>query len=507
MNKILLIIGAIFSNIPLYAQKIVQNISLQKAIELAKQQSIEAMEAKNSLYISYWNFRNYKASLLPNVEMLGTLPNFNSSYNRYQNPDGDYQYISNRSISENLSISINQNIPLTGGKISIKSELERLDGLGDNKTTNSLSIPASFTYSQPIFTYNSLKWDMKIEPIKNIENQKQYLVNIEDICIKVIQYYFNLLLSKTNMDIAIKNNKNSEELYKIALKKREMGLISENELQQLRYNFINSSASIIESKQDYEQKMFKLRTFLGFNDKVELIPEVPPNAPIIDIHYNDVLSIAKTNNPFSDAIKRRLIDTDKIVAQARSERGPQLDAFLSLGYSGNDKTLPKSYRNLQNRQIISLGVRVPIQDWGRSKGKVIIAKYQKQTEEGRIKRDIQDFEENIKVLVDQIQAQNGLMEIYRLADSIAQNRYKIAFETFKMGKISVLDINAAQLEVDNSARSYINQIYVSWLCHSQLRQVTLFDFVNRKNIINTLEKTEWTEKFLQNLLNSEEIKK
>ena len=51
MNKILLIIGAIFSNIPLYAQKIVQNISLQKAIELAKQQSIEAMEAKNSLYI------------------------------------------------------------------------------------------------------------------------------------------------------------------------------------------------------------------------------------------------------------------------------------------------------------------------------------------------------------------------------------------------------------------------------------------------------------------------
>ncbi len=103
------------------------------------------MEAKNSLYISYWNFRNYKASLLPNVEMLGTLPNFNSSYNRYQNPDGDYQYISNRSISENLSISINQNIPLTGGKISIKSELERLDGLGDNKTTNYL-IHSSLIY-------------------------------------------------------------------------------------------------------------------------------------------------------------------------------------------------------------------------------------------------------------------------------------------------------------------------------------------------------------------------
>lgn len=211
--------------------------------------------------------------------------------------------------------------------------------------------------------------------------------------------------------------------------------------------------------------------------------------------------------PFSDAINRRLIDTDKIIAQARSERGPKFDAYLSLGYSGNDETLHNSYRNLQDRQIVSLSLRIPIIDWGRGKGKVTIAKYQKETEEGRIKRDIQDFEQNIKILVDQIQTQNGLMEIYRLSDSIAQNRYKIAFETFKMGQISVLDINAAQLEVDNSARNYINQKFISWLYYYQLRQVTLFDFIMRENIIDNLEKTEWTRKYLNKLLNNEEIKK
>lgn len=299
MNRILLITGLFILCAPLYAQKIVRNINLQEAIELAKEQSIEAMEVKNSLYISHWNFRNYKANLLPNVEIQGTLPSFNRSYNRYQNSDGTYSYVSNRLLSESLSIAINQNVSLTGGIISIQSELERLDGFGKNRTTNYLSIPVSVTYRQPIFAYNPMKWDMKIEPIRNVESQKQYIVNIEGVCIQAIKYYFNLLLSKTNMDIAIKNNKNSEELYKISQKKKEMGLISENELQQLRYNYINSSASIIESKQDYEQKMFQLRTFLGFNDQVELIPEVPESAPILDVYYGDVLAIAKVNNPWN----------------------------------------------------------------------------------------------------------------------------------------------------------------------------------------------------------------
>ena len=93
--------------------------------------------------------------------------------------------------------------------------------------------------------------------------------------------------------------------------------------------------------------------------------------------------------------------------------------------------------------------------------------------------------------------------MYKLADSIAQNRYKIAYETFVMGKINVLDINTAQIEEDNAKRNYINQVYYSWLYYYQLREVSLYDFINKKNIINNIIETKWTERYLNKLLNKE----
>lgn len=503
MSKIGIILFFMLLYFQSAAQLVIRKITLHETIELAKEQSLEAMEAKNTLHIAHWQYRSYRADLLPNVDLRGTLPSLNKSYNRYQNSDGTYKFVSNSSLSENMALSIKQNIPYTGGSITFQSEMERLDQIGERNSTNYLTMPAMVTLSQPIFAYNPLKWDMRTEPIRDIESQKQYIVNIEGVCIKAIGYYFELLLSLINKNIAEQNVKNATQLYKIAEGKKTLGLISENEMQQLRFTYINSSASIIEAQQDYERKMYQLRTFLGFNDTVELIPEVPNDIPEFNIIYDEVMAVVNRNNPFTEAINRRLIETDRLIAQARSERGPKLDAFVSLGYSGNATSLHGAYKNLQNRQIASLGVRVPILDWGKGKGKVVIAKYQKEVETGRIKRDVQNFEQDIKILVDKIQNQNRLLEMYKLADSIAQNRYKIAYETFVMGKINVLDINTAQLEEDNAKRNFINQIYFSWLYYYQLRQVSLYDFQAKRNIINNIEKTLWTEKYLNKLLNNE----
>ncbi len=87
-------------------------------------------------------------------------------------------------------------------------------------------------------------------------------------------------------------------------------------------------------------------------------------------------------------------------------------------------------------------------------------------------------------IVRQYQEQTRLTDIARLADTVSQQRYKTAFETFLMGKISVLDINSAQTERDNAKRNYISQLYSSWLYFYTLRQITLFDFERKENIIN-----------------------
>jgi hypothetical protein len=59
-----------------------------------------------------------------------------------------------------------------------------------------------------------------------------------------------------------------------------------------------------------------------------------------------------------------------------------------------------------------------------------------------------------------------------------------------MGTINVLDINNAQIERDNARRKYINELYLSWLCYYNLRQITLYDFQKETNIIHPEINTE-----------------
>lgn len=470
-------------------------ITLQEALQIALDQSQEAKEAMNNLEIASWMYRNYKATLLPNVIMEGTLPSLNKSLNTYQSEDGSYHFVPNRSISENLSLSVTQNIPQTGGRISIGTELMRMDQIGQKNTMSYLANPAILTLIQPVLSFNELKWSRKIEPIKYNAAKKQYIVDMESVCLLTVNHYFNLLISMINQNIAEHNLKNSTALYHIALEKRKLGLVSDNDLQQLKLGKLNASATMQETTQNYKEKMYILRNFLGFSDNVELKPLVPKDIPNFKIEYDKVLEIVQRNNPFSDNIKRRLIEAARQIALAQSERGFKLDVYASIGFTGSNKQLPDAYKNLQNRQVVTVGIRVPLLDWGTGRGKIELAQSKQKIEKGNIEQEKRNFEQEIKMLVLRLQNHHFLMDAYKQADTVAQNRYKVAFEMFVMGRITVLDINAAQVEEAQARRNYINQLYYSWYYFYRLRQFTLYDFVKQKDIINNLSEPVWTKKY------------
>ena len=62
-----------------------RNITLSEAIVLAHTQSVDAAVALNELKTAYWEYRTFRADLLPEVNFTGTLPNYNKSYSTYQN--------------------------------------------------------------------------------------------------------------------------------------------------------------------------------------------------------------------------------------------------------------------------------------------------------------------------------------------------------------------------------------------------------------------------------------
>ena len=60
-----------------------RTISLDEAITLARVQSVDAAVALNELKTAYWEYRTFRADLLPEVNFAATLPSYNKSYNSY----------------------------------------------------------------------------------------------------------------------------------------------------------------------------------------------------------------------------------------------------------------------------------------------------------------------------------------------------------------------------------------------------------------------------------------
>ena len=463
--------------LPVVAQQEQKVVSLGEAIRLAREQSLDAMVAKSRLRSAYWQYRNYRADLLPNVTLTGTLPSFNRTLSSYLKEDGTYKYISSNSISEQLALSVTQNIPLTGGALSLQSQVERVDQLDGDKTTEYMSVPFNVIFSQPLITANPLKWSMRIEPEKYKQAQQQFAVNMENVAIQAISYYFDLLLAMINVDIDRQNLKNSEKLMQIAQGKRERGLISDNDLLQLKLNYLNASSSLIQTEQAYEQKMFALRNYLGYNERVVIIPDMPEECPEVEVTFKQVMELANRNNPFRYDVVCRMLQARQQVAQAKAGRGVKADVYFK-----------ETYRNLRNREAVSLGISIPILNWGKGRGQVELARSQAEITRVQLEKETLNFEQDVMKAVKQYQEQNRLNEIVRLADTVARKRYKTAYETFVLGQISVLDLNAAQTEQDNARRTYVSQLYSSWVYFYTLRGLTLYDFEKREDIIYQQEK-------------------
>ena len=459
------------------------HLTLDEALAMAATQSVDALVAKDEMRSAYWTYRNYKADLLPSLTFSGTLPSLNKSLSSYQKEDGSYEFIPSRSLSEYAGLSLSQNIPYTGGKISIQSQLQRLDQLDGSDKTNWLSVPAVITLEQPLITARPLHWSMKIEPERYKEATQQFFVDMETVSLQTIQHYFNLLLSVANREIAEQTLKNATQLYDIAQGKKRLGLISDNDLLQLKLGKLNAEAGIVTANQDYEQKVYALRNYLGITGDLWIEAEVPDAAPVYPVTLDEVRELARVNNPITYNTRRRLLEARQIIAQARANRGFQVDVYASIGFTGSNTKFAPSYRNLQDRQVASLGVTIPILDWGKGKGRVQVAKSQAEVTRHQVQQDNMDFEETIALAVQRYQDQAALTELYRSADTVAQRRYRTAFETFVMGQINVLDINAAQTEENTAKRNYINQLYYSWLYLYNLRQITLYDFGTRSHIV------------------------
>lgn len=456
-------------------------ITLKEAISLAQIQSVDAAVALNELKTAYWEYRTHIADQLPEVNFTGTLPAYSNQYNKYQKEDGSYTYVRNNELGMNGAISIDQNIALTGGKVSLNTSLDFTRQLGRGAYNEFMSIPVGLTLNQPIFGVNNQKWKRRIEPVRYQEAKAAYIENVEEVTLTTISHFFNLLLARENLLIATQNLENADKLYDIAIAKRKIGHISESELMQLKLSALQAKGKLTEAQSNLNTQMFQLRSFLALSEEDLIEPVLPDLAPSLRIVYQQVLEKAQENNSFAKNILRRQLEADYAVATAKGNRR-NINLFATVGYSGKDYTFGTAYNNLMDNQVVEVGITVPLLDWGKRKGKVKVAESNREVIRSKTRQEQMNFNQDIFLLVENFNNQAAQLQIADEADAIAQQRYKTSIETFMIGKINILDLNDAQQSKDQAKQKHIEELYKYWNYYYNIRSITLYDFLNNRTL-------------------------
>ena len=461
-------------------------LTLEQTIGRARQSSPDAESARHTFRSAYWNYRYYRANYLPALT-LTTDPYLDRAINRVTMGDGSVRFVEQNLLSTDLTLSLTQNIPLTGGTLFVETSAQRLDLLSDH-TSSWQTSPLMVGYRQSLFGYNSLKWDKRIEPVRYQEARRAYVETLELVAASATQKFFELATAQSNLEIATGNYANADTLYTYAKGRYDIGTISENEMLQLEINKLTEEANCMNARIEVENCMQELRSYLGIREDVDLQVRLNDSIPDIMVNLNEALLLANANSSDILNMQRRKLESESNVANARANAGLKADIYLRFGLTQTGDKLRDAYRNPLDQQYVSLSISLPILDWGRGKGQVRVARSNRDLVYTQVEQDRTDFQLNMRKLVQQFNLQGQRVRIAARTDRTAQRRAEVARKLYLLGKSTVLDLNASISEKDSARRNYITALNEYWSLFYTLRSLTLYDFEHDRPLEEDLER-------------------
>jgi outer membrane protein len=452
-----------------------RRLTLEDAISIAKDQSPDVLNARQQFRASYWDYRKFRGAYLPQVNLGATMPDLNRSINKiYYNKVEMYDL--SYSIDYMADLNLNQRVGFTGGTFFIGSGLKRLDTFAPD-TTSYVSTPFNIGYTQPIFKFNSYRWERKIQPMKYEEAKKKLLENIEQVNIVATNYFFDLLEAQVEKKIAMTNLLNYDTLYRIAKGRFELGKIAENDKLKLELNLLKAEAALENADLGLDNALFRFKSFLRIKDTIPIDLLPPSYIDFKRVDPNLAMDKALANSSSVISMKRKLLEAERDVRQAKMDNRFDADLTASFGYTQTANEIRDVYKNPLDQQRVTLTVIIPILDWGISRGTIKIAESQAEITKNSVEQERIDFERSIYLKVMQFNMQKNQLKIAAKSDTVAKKTYEVTKGRYLIGRANdVTDLNNAQIDMDSSEKSYYSTLQTYWISYFELRKLTLFDF-------------------------------
>jgi outer membrane protein TolC len=458
-------------------------LSLNESIELAIDSSLQAFRAKNVYMSNYWAYRSYKAGRLPSLTLRTTPLEYRRDFTRrYDSNENIDIYRQQQSLYSHGNLSISQNFDLTGGTFFIDTDLGYMRNFGADTYSQFSSVPVRIGYSQSLFGFNSFKWEKQIEPLKYRKAKTQYLYSQEEIAETTIQYFFSLAMAQMEYDMAKENVASSDTLYRIGQERQKIASISQGDLLTLKLDAVNAKNTLKNAEISLKRAMFGFVSYLHLDKETQVKTELPGRPKDLEISPDRALQYAKENNPDFMANKQERLEAEREVDRTKKSSTFDASFSASVGFNQVASNFSDVYRNPLQQDIISVGLTIPLVDWGVRKGRANMAVNNLNVTKISIQQKEASLEQDVIMTVNDFNIQQDLINSAEEAMELATMAYNVTKERFIIGKADLNSLTLSLNRQNSAQRNYISALRDYWLNYYKLRKLTLFDFQKEEEL-------------------------
>jgi outer membrane protein TolC len=485
MKKVIIAIIIItLSVFDISAQQKAFTLTLEQTIAMASDSSLQAFVSKNLYLSSYWQYKSYKAARLPSLA-LNTTPiayskDFTKRYDSNQNIDVFRQQ---QSLFSKGSLALSQNVDLTGGTFFVNSELGYIKSYGELNYSQFSVVPLRVGYQQDLFGFNSFKWEKKVEPLRYEKAKRNFLYQTEVISETCIQYFFNLASAQVEYKRATENLASADTLYQIGIKRYDIAAISKADLLTLQLDALNAKNSLRNAQTSLSKAMSAFVTFLNLEKGTEIKLLLPDKLSGLQVSADIALQHSMTNNPTYLENGIDILAAEKQVDQTSKQLHFDASVYASVGFNNVAEKLNSAYANPLRQDIISVGLNIPILDWGVKKGKVNMAKNNLNVIQISSKQKEIALEQDVVNTVQDFSVQQDVITSAETATGIADLAYQATKERFIIGKNDISALTLSLNRQTEARRNYIEALKNYWSSYYKIRRLTLYDFEKQTPLI------------------------
>lgn len=458
-------------------------LSLEASIQMAQSNSPAARVAGFEMEAASRDYDAFHASLLPRMELSANAPGLTRSINNLPQDDGSLRFVTQSQSFSDLSLNISQGIPLTGGRIRVFSGLSNITNFGSPNSTLWQTNPLVIGISQPLFQLNTMKWDRRQESMRYRIARINYTQTLENEAVAVTEVYFDALIAQVQVQREQINVLNNDTIFDLSQGRFSVGKIAENELLQSELNLMNARAQLARAELDYDRSIQQLRTRLGLPLDQELKVTIPVGLPPLEVDPDLAASMATEYSTLAQEAQWMKLNAARNLIQARRGNGFSANINATFGLNQTAASLSDAFSNPVDRETFSVGISMPIFQWGGGRAQVDAAYARERSIEENLKQQQKVFADNVYYQAMNLTQLRMQLELSARSDTIALRRYDITKSRYLVGKVAIQDLYIAQQEKDAAQQVYISNLQRFWMALAQLRASTLYDFVENHPIL------------------------